>query len=91
MPKKFSGFQNQGVATPGVVRAADETVLIVRYSQSVPYINIVEENNKPIIALQALSVMLQLAMKFLVALTEERSMLVGQGGKNDGTEKKDGG
>lgn len=89
MPKKFSGWNN--ATTRGVVSAADETVLIIRYSESVPYIDVTEQNNKPIVALQALSVMLQLAMKFLVALTQERSMIVGHGGNSsDDTEKKDG-
>lgn len=90
MPKKFSGWKE--APTPGLIHAPDETVLIIRYSQSVPYIDVTERDNKPIVATQALSVMLQLAMKFLVALTQERrSMLVGpigEGGNSDDTKEK---
>ena len=89
MSKKFSGWKV--APAPGLIHAPDEIVLVVRYSESAKYIDVTEKHGKPIGAMQGVSVMLQLAMQFLGALAEERAMLVGQGGKNDDTEKKDDG
>ncbi len=90
MPKKFSGFPNQGLRpeAPKHVQAADEKTLVLRYSPTVGYIDMNEANGKQIDAIETLTVLLNICLQFLGQVAGQRSMLVGQKGSG-GEEKKD--
>ena len=88
MTEKFSGFQVPSGGAPQRVHASDEKTLVVRYSSSVGYIDISEANGKQIDALDGLAVLLNVCLQFLGTAAKERSMLVGQKGRN-GEKKKD--
>jgi len=91
MPKKFSGWKvpPPAGAPASLISAPDEIVLIIRYSELAKYIDVTEKDGKPIGAMQGASVMLQLAMQFLGALAQERSMIAGKENINDGDKKED--